>query len=191
MTAGLSRENSIKNLFAPLPIVLISIVLLASCTQKENPDPVNYSGPMREGENVTMLYAEKDMLKMKLTGKRVLEFENGDREFPEGLFIEFYNEQGKLTSTLTANHAYFFRREYQWRGRGHVEVKNLETLEQLNTEELYWKPDTKRIFTDKFVTIKTATDVIYGTDLDAAQDMSQYTLRNTKGSFETEEEEDR
>ncbi|MEI9918753.1 MAG: LPS export ABC transporter periplasmic protein LptC [Bacteroidota bacterium] len=165
-----------------------AVMLLASCSQKENPDPINYTGPVREGENVTMLYAEKDMLKMKLIGKRVLEFENGDREFPEGLFIEFYNEQGKLTSTLTANHAYFFKHEYQWRGRGHVEVKNLETFEQLNTEELYWKPDTKRIFTDKFVTIKTATDVIYGTDLDAAQDMSQYTLRNTKGSFEASEE---
>jgi len=174
-----------------IPIFLISSILaLASCTQKENPDPVSYSGPMREGDNVTMLYAEKDMLKMKLIGKRVLEFENGDREFPEGLFIEFYNEQGKLSSTLAANHAYFFRREYQWRGRGHVEVKNLETLEQLNTEELYWKPDTKRIFTDKFVTIKTTTDVIYGTDLDAAQDMSQYTLRNTTGSFETTEEDE-
>jgi LPS export ABC transporter protein LptC len=174
----------ISMLFLPVAI------FFASCNQKENPDPVTYSGPMREGENVTMLYAEKDMLKMKLIGKRVLEFENGDREFPDGLFIEFYNDQGNLTSTLTANHAYFFKREYQWRGRGHVEVKNLETLEQLNTEELYWKPDTKRIFTDKFVTIKTATDVIYGTDLDAAQDMSQYTLRNTKGSFETTEEEE-
>ncbi|MEJ0029428.1 MAG: hypothetical protein WDO15_03255 [Bacteroidota bacterium] len=64
-------------------------MLLASCNQKENPNPVNYSGPMREGENVTMLYAEKDMLKMKLIGKKVLEFENGDREFPEGLFMEF------------------------------------------------------------------------------------------------------
>ena len=171
-------------------IIVLAISVLASCDKKENVTPVIYNGPMREGENVTMLYAEKDLLKMKLIGKKVLEFENGDREFPEGLFLEFYNEQGKLTSTLTANHAYFFKREYQWRGRGHVEVKNLETHEQLNTEELYWKPDTKRIFTDAFVTIREAGDVVYGKGLNAAQDLSQYTLDNPTGNFEASDEVD-
>jgi LPS export ABC transporter protein LptC len=173
-----------------LVIIFFVFLIATSCDKgKENTEPVLYSGPLREAENVTMLYAENDMLKMRMTGKRVLEFENGDREFPEGLFLEFFDETGKLTSTLVANHAYFFKREYQWRGRGHVEVKNLASQEQLNTEELYWKPDTKRIFTDKFVTIREATDVIYGMGLDAAQDLSDYTLGKTYGEFEASEEE--
>lgn len=151
---------------------------------------MNYAGPLREAENVTMLYAEKDILKMRMTGKRVLEFDNGDREFPEGLFLEFFDETGRLTSTLIANHAYFFKREYQWRGRGHVEVKNLDTKEQLNTEELYWKPDTKRIFTDQFVTIREVADVIYGKGLDAAQDLSEYTIRKPAGEFEATDDQE-
>jgi LPS export ABC transporter protein LptC len=173
-----------KHLINSFFFVSITLMFLTSCDQKETTAPANYSGPLREGENVTMLYAEKDILKMRMKGKRVLEFENGDREFPEGLFLEFFDENGKLTSTLTANHAYFFKREYQWRGRGHVEVKNLETQEQLNTEELYWKPDTKRIFTDQFVTIREVSDVIYGKGLDAAQDLSDYTIRRPAGEFE-------
>jgi LPS export ABC transporter protein LptC len=167
------------------------MMTLVSCDEKKGPEVgVVYNGPKREGENVTMLYTEKDMLKMKVTGKKVLEFENGDREFPEGLFLEFYSEEGKLTSTLTANHAYFFKREYQWRGRGNVEVKNLETFEQLNTEELYWKPDTKRIFTDMFVTIRENADVMYGWGLDAAQDLSDYTIRRPKGVFEASDDQE-
>ena len=171
-------------------IIFAGLIFFASCTQKENPNPVSYNGPIRQGENVTMLYTEKDVLKMKMIGKKVLEFENGDREFPEGLFLEFYNESGKLTSTLTANHAYFFKREYQWRGRGHVEVKNLETQEQLNTEELYWKPDTKRIFTDQFVTIREVNDVIYGRGLEAAQDLSDYSIKRPAGEFEATDTEE-
>jgi LPS export ABC transporter protein LptC len=169
-------------------LLLLVTMFFFSCEEKKNLAGINYTGPMREGENVNMLYTEKDVLKMKLTAKKVLEFDNGDREFPEGLFLEFYNEQGKLTSTLTANHAYFFKREYQWRGRGHVEVKNLETFEQLNSEELYWKPDTKRIFTDQFVTIREGGDVVYGVGLEAAQDLSEYTLRHPKGNFEAGDE---
>lgn len=170
-------------------IFIIALTAIA-CDRKENPNPILYSGPMREAENVTMLYTEKDVMKMKMIGKKVLEFDNGDKEFPEGLFLEFYSDDGKLTSTLAANHAYFFKKEYQWRGRGHVEVKNLESLEQLNTEELYWKPDTKRIFTDQFVTIREATDVMYGKGLDAAQDLSDYTIRKTYGEFDASEDED-
>ena len=173
-------------------VIIFSLLLVAtSCDRsKETAAPVLYTGPLREAENVTMLYAEKDMLKMRMSGKRVLEFENGDREFPEGLFLEFFDEQGKLTSTLVANHAYFFKREYQWRGRGNVEVKNLSSFQQLNTEELYWKPDTKRIFTDKFVTIREGGDVIYGTNLDAAQDLSDYTLDRPKGQFEASDDKE-
>lgn len=174
----------------PLIILALVIAVTACDRTKETAAPVVYTGPLREAENVTMLYAEKDMLKMRMSGKRVLEFENGDREFPEGLFLEFFDEQGKLTSTLVANHAYFFKREYQWRGRGHVEVKNLQSMQQLNTEELYWKPDTKRIFTDKFVTIREGGDVIYGNDLDAAQDLSEYTLRRPKGQFEASDDKE-
>lgn len=171
-------------------IILCLFLVATSCDRsKETAAPVLYTGPLREAENVTMLYAEKDVLKMRMSGKRVLEFENGDREFPEGLFLEFFDDSGKLTSTLVANHAYFFKREYQWRGRGHVEVKNLSSQEQLNTEELYWKPDTKRIFTAKFVTIREANDVIYGTGLDAAQDLSDYTLLKTTGNFEAKEDD--
>jgi len=176
-----------KHLILSLCVSAITVAF-TSCDRKENPNPVNYSGPMREAENVTMLYAEKDVLKMRMTGKRVLEFENGDREFPEGLLLEFFDETGKLTSTLVANHAFFFKREYQWRGRGHVEVKNLETQEQLNTEELYWKPDTKRIFTEQFVTIREVGDVIYGKGLDAAQDLSDYTIRKPAGEFEASDD---
>jgi LPS export ABC transporter protein LptC len=108
----------------------------------------------------------------------VYEFKNGDREFPKGIYLEFYNAFGKLESTLRANHAYFFKNENQWRGRGKVEVKNIEKNEQLTTEEFFWKPAEERIFTDKFVTIKQQDDVVYGTGLEAKQDMSDYTLKN-------------
>jgi len=158
-----------------------------TCTTQETAKPVAYTGPMREVENVEMLYTEKQTLKVKLQAKKIFEFQNGDREFPEGLYLEFYDETGKLTSTLQANTAFFFKTELKWRGRGKVEVKNIDKNEQLNTEELFWKQDTKRIFTDKFVTIKQQTEVIYGTGLEAAQDLSDYTILKPEGEFEVKD----
>lgn len=168
-------------------LLLVTVLIGWSCTPQETAKPVEYAGPLREIENVEMLYTEKQIIKVKLQAKKIFEFANGDREFPEGLFLEFYNETGVLTSTLRANSAFFFKAEEKWRGRGKVEVKNLAKGEQLNTEELFWKRDTKRIYTDKFVTIRQEAEVIYGTGLEAAQDLSDYTILKPEGEFDVEE----
>ena len=145
---------------------------------------------MTQGEDVELFYVEKEVLKLKVITPKIQEFATGDREFPEGLYMEFYDETGKISSTLKANHAYFFSKENQWRGRGNVEVKNIQNNEQLNTEELFWKPDTKRIFTEKFVTIRQQSDIIYGTGLDAAQDLSDYRILKPEMDIAIDEEED-
>ncbi len=156
---------------------------LACCRQQEAARVIEYKGPLREAAGVEMLYAEKDRIKVKMQSAKILEFKNGDQEFPEGLYLEFFNELGDMTSTLKANHAYYFKEKNEWRGRGKVEVKNLEKQQQLNTEELFWRPATKKIFTAKFVTIKLENEVIYGTGLDATQDLSSYIIRKPEGEF--------
>ncbi len=157
---------------------------LTTCKPKETSEPVEYVGPLREAYDIDMLYSEKDRIKVKMKAKRILEFKNGDQEFPDGLYLEFFNEFGVMTSSLKANQAYYFKKENQWRGRGKVEVKNIEKKQQLNTEELFWNPVTKKIFTEKFVTIKMETELIYGTGLEAVQDLSTYTIKKPEGDFE-------
>lgn len=167
--------------------VLLLFLVLASCDPSDVKAPLVYDGPLTVAENVELYYTEDNRVKVKMIAPVVSEFENGDREFPEGLYLEFYDENEALESTLRANHAYYFKKENQWRGRGKVEVKNLEKNEQLNTEELFWKPDKQRIFTDKFVTIRQQSDVIYGQGLEAKQDMSDYIIKKPEGEFTVED----
>jgi LPS export ABC transporter protein LptC len=162
--------------------------LLAACNQNEIKEPEQYKGPLREVDNVETYYSENERVKVKMTAALVFEFQNGDREFPKGIFVEFYDETGKLESTLRADHAFYFEKEKQWRGRGKVQVRNVAKNEQLNTEELFWKPGEERIFTDKFVTIRQQDDVLYGQGLEAKQDMSEYTIIKPEGEFEVREE---
>jgi len=160
---------------------------LSACTQTQTSDPLEYTGPLREGTDIDLLYAEKDRIKVKMKAPKILEFKNGDQEFPEGIYLEFYDVNGKMYSTLKANHAYYFKKENRYRGRGKVEVKNLEKQQQLNTEELFWDPTTKKIYTDKFVTITLESEVIYGTGLDALQDLSSYIIKKPEGDFEIQD----
>ncbi len=165
------------------PLIVSCLVIffcgsLSCCSNNEASQPIEYTGPLSEAEKVELFYSENERVKVKMMADLVYEFKNGDREFPRGIYLEFYDGFGKLESTLRANHAYFFKGENQWRGQGKVEVKNIEKNEQLTTEELFWRPAEERIFTDKFVTIKQQEDVVYGTGLEAKQDMSTYKIKN-------------
>jgi LPS export ABC transporter protein LptC len=178
--------------FDTVPILKIGTLILcaiifSSCDKNESTKPKIYDGPLREGENIEMLYSEKEKVTVKIIAKRVSEFQNGDRSFPEGIFIEFYDEMGRVSSTLSANTAFYYKSEQKWKGQGKVEVKNIQKEEQLNTEELFWFPATKKINTDKFVQIRNGREVIYGTGLDAKQDMSEYSILKPEGEFAIEE----
>ena len=169
-------------------LVIVLLALIASaCSQSELKEPVEYTGPLQEAEDVELFNSEADQVKFKLTAKLFYEFANGDREFPKGVYIEMYNEFGRLSSTLRADYAKFIKEQGHWLGQGKVELKNVETNEQLNTEELFWNPKTRKIFTNKFVTIRQQDDVIYGTGLDAMQDLSDYVITNPEGTIEVNE----
>lgn len=176
------RRNTVRFM-----LLLLLVLVTGACNQSDLKEPLVYDGPLRVGEDVELYYTEDNQVKVKMIAAVVFEFENGDREFPEGIYLEFYDEEGKLESTLRANEAYYFKKENQWRGRGKVEVKNLEKNEQLNTEELFWKPAEEKIYTDKFVTIRQESDVIYGQGLEAKQDMSDYVITKPEGEFSVED----
>ncbi len=159
--------------------------MVAACSENETSiaEMKVYEGPVREGRNVLMTYSEQSTRKVVLKAKLLLEFKDGNREFPEGLYIEFYDEEGKLSSTLESEKGYYYKNQNLWKATGNVVVESLEKNQQLNSEELFWKPDDERIYTEKFVTIRLENEVIYGTGLESNQDFTNYDIKNPSGEF--------
>ncbi|UII21885.1 LPS export ABC transporter periplasmic protein LptC [Fulvivirga ligni] len=171
--------------------LLLAAGLLFACgdSEKSAEQLKPYEGPMQEAEDLELFYSESATLKVKLITDKLLEYASGNREFPEGMYMEFYDENGVLTSTFKANEAVYYKEENKWRGRGDVQLKNIENKQELDTEELFWKPDEEKMFTDKFVTIKLPDQTVYGTGLDAKQDFSDYTILKPEGVFSVDNNE--
>ncbi|HLT81210.1 MAG TPA: LPS export ABC transporter periplasmic protein LptC [Cyclobacteriaceae bacterium] len=163
------------------------LLTLVACGDTANTEILIYDGPVREAENVEHYYAENGIIKVRMVAEQLFELQNGDRQFPKGIYLEFFDETGRIESTLRANQAFFIKEQEVWRGVGNVEVINTQKREQLNTEELFWKPKDQRIYTEKFVTIRMQSDVIYGEGLEAAQDMSSYRILKPSGTLEVKE----
>ena len=169
---------------------LLLLPLLFSCEKPEELQEIQeYTGPFKEAEDIELYYTELMKVKTKVKAKVVWEFQNGDREFPEGIFIQFYDEDGNVTSELEADKAFYTKKENLWRGVGDVEVKDMIEGQQLNSEELFWKPDQEKIYTEKFVTIRDGEQVLYGTGLEAKQDFSTWFIKNVEGEFYLDDED--
>lgn len=168
-------------------LFLLLSVVFPACSSKDAAQPIIYTGPFEQAQDVEMFYTENETIKVRMTAPILNEQQNEDREFPEGIHLEFFDENGQLTSTLRANYAIYTKKDNIWKGQGKVEVKNLVDQDQLNTEELFWNPEKQKIYTDKFVTITLPTEVIYGTGLEANQDFSSYKVIKPSGEFEVDE----
>lgn len=147
-----------------------------------------YEGAMFEVENMETLYSDSAIVRVRVKAKKQLEFENGDREFPEGVYIEFYDVKGKISTTLKANTGHYNNKENLYTATGDVVVNSFEKDQKLNTEVLYWSEDKEEIYTDKFVRIETAEDILLGEGLTANQDFSNYRILKPTGELSILEE---
>ena len=57
---------------------------------------------------------------------------------------------------------YFYNEESLYKVTGNVIITNHAKNEVMKTEELFWKPDEQRLYTDKFVRIETPKEILEG-----------------------------
>ena len=170
-------------------IILVFMFFLFGC--EENPEKLDsmvYNGPTIELDNVTTLYSDSAVVKVKLETPRQLEFDNNDREFPQGLHLELYDPDGSVVMTLTADYCYYYHESDTWRALRNVVIKSLKTGEKINTEELFWEPKKQSIHTTKFVRVETEDEILMGEGLEAKDDGSWWKILKARGTIDLNED---
>jgi LPS export ABC transporter protein LptC len=166
------------------------ILLIQACSsgleKKQNFE--EYTGPIMEADTVQIIYSDSAVVRVIVKASKQYEYENGDREFPNDIYIEFYEADGTMSSTLEANSAYYTKEKDLYKAEGDVEVIGYVDPRKMNSEELYWEPQKEEIYTDKFVRIQSEDQISTGTGLVAKQDFSSYRILNPSGTIYLEED---
>ena len=101
--------------------------------------------------------------------------------FPKGIKVFVYNQRLDTIATITSDFAIQNKNKKLVEASQNVILKNLHN-EQLNTQKLFWNSDTKKIYTDDFVTINTENEIIMGYGFITDESFSTYTLSNITGT---------
>lgn len=150
--------------------------------------------PNQSGKNIEFQLTDSGKLKLIFKapiGERyVREDEEPFKEFPEGIEVMFYNDEEVLESKLTAGYAKQWEEQLLWKASDSVVAENLLTGERLDTEELFWNEEKKRIYSVVFTKIATEDGVFYGEKgFESDQDLDNYQLIGSGGDFKVKDEE--
>jgi LPS export ABC transporter protein LptC len=171
-----------------LPALSLSIVL-QSCGEPKTTKKVEpYKGPIEEINDVKLLYSEAAKVKVKLTTAKQFRYLNDNRKYPKPVNIVFYGPNGEEATSIVSDSGRYDKAKDLYTVMGHVVVINKQKQEKLLTPELNWNPVTKKVFTEKQVTIisQLTGEKLYGLGLDANQDFTQYSIRKPTGVFNVE-----
>lgn len=182
------------------PLLLISFTALLLLSQQgcaNDPEKVKKitmrdTLPLQTAMGVDVLYSDSAKLKIHLTAPKVEQYA-GNRQYEEmtkGVRVEFYDDEGKVDSYLTANYAIRRVRDNMMEAKNDVVVVNTKG-EKLNTEHLIWDGNKRRITTESSVKITTADQIIMGTGLESDETFTNYEIKNITGTFTLKEGEDK
>ncbi|QDK79146.1 LPS export ABC transporter periplasmic protein LptC [Spirosoma sp. KCTC 42546] len=181
-----SKSGWLRMIFYSLFIILHSSFLLMSCGESKQAKKVSpYTGPIEEINDVKLLYSEAALLKVKLETAKQLRYINDNRRYPNPVHIIFFGPTGEEVTTINSDSGRYDKAKDIYVVMGHVVVINKQKQEKLLTPELTWNPVTKKVYTDKQVTIlsQLTGEKLYGIGLDANQDFSKYAIRKVTGVF--------
>lgn len=171
-----------------LPALLLTFL---SCSDQDNNAQLpQYDGPVIETDSIQTLYSDSAIVRVELRAKLQQEFQNQDQHFPEGLKVTFFDKESAISSILTANQGYYYYEDGLYKVTGNVVLRSYERNETLETEELFWDPKKKEVYTDKFVRIENEDRILMGEGLTAAQDFSTSKILKPSGMLQLNDEAD-
>jgi len=173
-------------------IIIFGVLCLGiwslSCKENSEDSPSNQRELILEIKNISLLFSDSAVIKGRLEAPIQYDYDNGDRDFPDGILIDFFDENDAIKSSVKADKCFYEKDLDIYTLVNHVVLTDMEKNQTMTTELLYWKPAEKRIFTDKYVKIESEEEILEGIGLEADQDFKNYTILQPKGEALFEEE---
>ena len=164
---------------------LCAITLFACEGNYKNVQRLSLSdnAPVAIGKNINLKYTDSGKVVANLMADKVLDFTNFEfsyREFPDGVEVRFWDEEGQM-SIVTSEYAIHYERTGLIDLRDNVVFTRYDSL-KLSAEQLYWDQNNAWVFTDQPYRI-VLQDGSYndGARFDSSEDFTNFLSRKNQG----------
>lgn len=172
---------------------LTAAILAAACSHDDKPTaPAIHNRdrlPIMSTTGVSKLISDSGVIRYKIIAERWNVYDRTKpkvQDFPDGIFMEKFNEKFKVEMFLTADTAYWYDQNL-WELRGRVEVRK-EDGTVFRTEELFWDMGKHEVYSSKYVRLVTPEQELRGVGFRSDEELTDYEVTNSAGSFPVPEE---
>ena len=165
--------------------IIFTYIIFCGCSNNIHDIKLLYkdSADYDFGLDIETNYYLKGELEFKLIAEEMKQFrQSGEKNiFPKGITVIVYNQNSDTTAIMSSEFAIQKKNEQLVEAFNNVILRNSKN-EQLNTEKLFWDGNSKTIYTDDFVTIKTENKIIMGYGFVTDESFSSYSLSDITGT---------
>ena len=169
-------------------VFLCAQILFFSCDaeQEHIASAINEadSTAFMRSRGISTLISDSGVLRYKLIAEEWDIYTNTNPptwKFMKGLLMERFDESFHIDLHVQADTAYLHDQRL-WELHGRVVIRNIEgTL--FRTEELFWDMNEHKMWSTKYMRIKTTDQELEGTDFRSNEQMTDYYVSNSVGAF--------
>lgn len=162
---------------------LVVVMLLLTSCRKKNEILVSFafqpdSVPTLITDTVSTLISDSGITRYKLVTDIWMVFDKAQRPywfFPKGIYLERFTPDFKIEATVRADSAWYFTDTQLWQLKKHVHVENM-IGEQFDSPELFWDRKEQRVYSDKYIEIKSKDTKLKGYGFESNQSMTDYRI---------------
>jgi len=147
-------------------LALMLLALYAAGTGCESrgrarPGPPSGELPDQEVRDFVLTETDQGRIEWKLYARSASTWQARNTVIARSVRIDFYDEQGRRSSTLTAREGELNQVQRDMLARGNVQLRTTEGT-RMATEQLRFLNRSQKIVTDEFVRVERAGDVLTG-----------------------------
>ena len=147
--------------------------------------------PVMVTHDVSMLISDSGVIKYRAITPTWIRYGDEAKEpyqyFPDGIQFEQIDTLFDATETIWADTAYNWEDKQLWHLINNVRAISVKG-EKFFTNDLYWDMKAHKVYSDSFIHIERAENIIEGYGFTSNDDFSKYEIRQTSGLFPVKEE---
>ncbi len=170
------------------------MVLITSCGSNDLQEVEKVSikrkkVPQETGESIEVIYTDSSLLKARVMAPLMEKFNEKEKtylEMPEGVKAYFFNNDEERNSHLKANYGIRYLKKNKTVVKDNVVVVNKQG-DTLRTEKLTWDEKDGKIYSEKFVKVKTPEEIILANGFESNPTFTNYEFYDIEGTIQIDE----
>lgn len=167
----------------------VMLLLFSSCSGngKKLADAIanRDSLPSMTSLGVTTLISDSGITRYKIVTEEWMVFDKKNPPywaFEKGVYLEKFDTLLHIDASIKADTAYYYEKKKLWELIGNVQILS-QKGDKFETEQLFWDEKKKTVYSDKFIKIEQEDKTITGYGFESNQELTDYVIKNTTGSF--------